>query len=66
MKEERRVLTLDPYEQGIVITALNDMRNEKLEKYEPTDVVDEVLLKAIDAPSKKVHVRDRYRDDEAR
>lgn len=62
MKEERKVLTLDSYEQGIVINALNDMRNKKLNEQKPTDAVDDILLKAIDAPTKKV----RLRDDEAR
>ena len=50
------------YEHGVVINALNEMRNDLLEEERPTDIVDEVLLKAIDAPTKKV----RCRDDEAR
>ena len=62
MKEERRVLTLDNYDHGMVITALNDKRNVMLKEKRLTDIVDDVLLKVIDAPSKKV----RIRDDEAR
>ena len=62
MREARRVLELDPYEQGIVINALNDMRTEKLKEHKSTDAVDDVLLKTIDAPIRKVRVR----DDEAR
>lgn len=38
------------------------MRNDLLEEERPTDIVDEVLLKVIDAPAKKV----RRRNDEAR
>ena len=38
------------------------MRNDLLEEERPTDIVDEVLLKVIDAPAKKV----RCRSDEAR
>ena len=38
------------------------MRNDLLEEERPTDIVDEVLLKVIDAPAKKV----RCRNDEAR
>lgn len=53
-KEEKRVLTLDKYEHGIIIHALNDLRNDLLEEERPTDAVDEVLLKTIDAPAKKV------------
>lgn len=50
-KEEKRVLTLDKYEHGVVVNALNEMRNDLLEEQRSTDIVDEVLLKAIDAPS---------------
>ena len=61
-KQEKRVLTLDRYERGVVVNALNEMRNDLLEEERPTDIVDEVLLKVIDAPAKKV----RCRNDEAR
>lgn len=50
-KQERRVLELDQYEHGVVINALNEMRNDLIEEERPTDIVDEVLLKTIDAPS---------------
>ena len=53
-KEEKRVLTLDTYEHGVVINALNEMRNDLIGENRPTDAVDDVLLKAIDAPTKKV------------
>lgn len=55
-KTEKRVLTLDRYEYGIVINALNELRNSLLEEERPTDIVDEVLLKAIEAPTKKVRL----------
>ena len=61
-KLEKRVLTLDRYEHSVVVNALNEMRNDLLEEERPTDIVDEVLLKVIDAPAKKV----RCRNDEAR
>ncbi len=60
-KEERRVLTLDKYEHGVVINALNEMRNDLIGEERPTDIVDEVLLKAIDAPTKKE--RRRFREE---
>ena len=43
-KEERRVLTLDKYEHGVVINALNEMRNDLIEERRPTDAVDDVLV----------------------
>ena len=61
-KKEKRILELDRYEHGVVINALNDMRNDLIEEERPTDIVDEVLLKTIDAPTKKV----KCKSDEAR
>lgn len=52
-KQEKRVLTLDRYEHGVVVNALNEMRNDLLEEERPTDIVDEVLLKVIDAPQRR-------------
>lgn len=52
-KEEKRVLTLDPYEHGLLVNALNEMRTDLLQENLTTDAVDEVLLKALRAPTKK-------------
>ena len=52
-KEEKRILALDKYEHGVVINALNEMRNDLIGEERPTDIVDEVLLKAIDAPRRR-------------
>ena len=60
-KEEKRILALDQYEHGVVINTLNKIRNDLLEEQRPTDIVDEVLLKTIDAPVKKVRNRDEAR-----
>lgn len=61
-RTEKRVLTLDRYEHGVVINALNEMRNDLLEEERPTDILDEVLLKLIDAPTKKEKRRDEARE----
>ena len=87
-KEEKRVLTLDKLEHGVVISSsrasfssvgrkrptsahsaapplptklqdfvgapIYEMRNDLIEEDRSTDIVDEVLLKTIDAPVKKV------------
>ena len=58
-KEEKRILELDKYEHGVVINALNDMRNDLIGEERPTDIVDEVPLKAIDAPTRKVRGKSR-------
>ena len=57
-REERRVLSLDQYQHGVIINALNDKRNDLIKEKRPTDIVDEVLLKALDAPRKKVRCKD--------
>ena len=46
MKEER-VLTLDDYEYGVVVNALNELRNDLIKDERPTDAVDELLLKPL-------------------
>lgn len=53
MKEVFKILELDKYELGIIINALNEMRNRLIAEQRETDPVDEVLLKALDAPEKK-------------
>ena len=53
MKEEIKVLELDKYEYGILINALNELRNKLIKECRDTEYVDEILLRAIDAPSKK-------------
>ena len=60
-KEEKRVLELDRYEHGVVINALNEMRNDLIGESRPTDIVDELLLKTIDAPTKKGKIRNEAR-----
>ena len=56
MKEEKHYLALDKYEHGIVINALNDLRTKQINAQRPTDPVDELLEKTIEAPHKKFRV----------
>lgn len=53
MKEVIKILELDKYELGIVINALNELRNKLIQEQKETDAIDEVLLKTLDAPEKK-------------
>ena len=52
-KQDMRVLTLDPYQHGVVINALNNLRNDLIEDKRPTDIVDEVLIKTVDAQAER-------------
>ena len=46
--QRTRKLELDEYEQGILINALNLLRNMQIRDSRPTDPVDELILKLID------------------
>jgi len=61
-KIEQKTIGFDVYEEGAVIEGLNKIRTEKLEKDECADFVNDLLLKIIHTPPKKVRVR----SDEAR
>lgn len=58
MPDEERILTLDHYEYGVVVNALNELRNDLIGEKRPTDAVDDLLIKAIDAPTKRQKHRD--------
>ena len=38
-KQDMRVLTLDPYQHGVVINALNNLRNDLIEDKRPTEQI---------------------------
>jgi hypothetical protein len=61
MKEEKTVIELDRYEEGAIISGLNELRNKEIAEQNPTDFEDELILKIIHAPQKKVKVRDEAR-----
>ena len=60
-KELFKILELDKLEHGILINALNEFRNKLLREEQDTELVDEFLLKVLDAPENK-----RYVDREGR
>jgi hypothetical protein len=61
MREEKTVLELDRYEEGAIISGLNELRGKALAERESTDFVDDLMLKVIHAPQKKVRIRDEAR-----
>jgi len=63
MREQQRIIGLDVYEEGAVITALNDMRNKEIAEKKPADFTGNLILKILNAPLRKVKVKMR---DEAR
>ena len=57
---ERRVIEVDDYQHRVMMEARADRRNDFIAENKPTEDVSDLLLKVIDAPTKK------KRDREAR
>lgn len=53
MTEGKVVMTLDSFEQRLMVSALTDFRNDLLREEKPTEDVDGLLLKVIDAAPQK-------------
>lgn len=53
MSDEKYYLTLDDYERRVIINALNDQRIDRIQANQDTDDIDELIIKAVDAPKKK-------------
>lgn len=55
-KDILKVIEVDKFEYGILINALNEFRNKLLKEEQDTELVDEFLLKVLDAPENKRYV----------
>lgn len=53
MAEEKKVLALDEFEQRLMVSGLMDFRNDLLKDDKPTEDINDLILKVIDAPTKK-------------
>lgn len=61
MSDEKRVLELDKYEYGVIFHSLNDKRSQLLADNQPTDAVDDMILKLMESPvTGKKKERRRY------
>lgn len=58
MRADYRVIELDEFNHNLLINGLNEFRNMLLNQGKPTEDVDNLLLKLIDARKK----RDRRRE----
>ena len=63
MAEEKKVVTLDDFEQRLMVSGLMDFQNDLLRDEKPTEDINDLILKPIDAPTKK---EKRRADREAR
>jgi hypothetical protein len=53
MAGDKVVVTLDDFEQRLMVNGLADFRNDLIREDKPTEDVDDLILKVIDAPTKK-------------
>ncbi len=57
MKEIKRCLVLDDFEYRLLVGCVNKSRTMFIEEDKPIEDVSALLLKIIDAPTKKIKVR---------
>ena len=55
-KQPRRFLVLEDDEWRVLVKGLNEFRKQIIDDDGPVDVVNELLIKIIDAPTKKIKV----------
>lgn len=53
MSDEKRVIEVDDFDHRLMVNGLADFRNDLIKEDKPTEDVDVLLLKIIDAPTKK-------------
>ena len=61
--DEKVVVTLDDFEQRLLVSGLADFRTDLIRDEKPTEDVDDLILKVNDAPTQK---EKRKADREAR
>ena len=53
MTEAKRIMTMDDFEHRLLVGCINKARNDYMEEGKPTEDINELLIKAIEAPTKK-------------
>ena len=53
MAEIQHLIQVSDYEQRLMVNGLNAFRNDLIRDEKPTEDVDELILKVIDAPTEK-------------
>lgn len=52
MRSPLIILKLDKYDFGVILNTLNEKRNQLIEEKKDTEIIDNTLLKVIDAQEK--------------
>lgn len=53
MTDCRRVMTMDDFEHRLLVGCINKARTEYMEEGKPIEDIDDLLIKAIDAPRRR-------------
>lgn len=53
MTDSKRVITVDDFEHRLLVGCLTTAHNKYIEDGKPVENVNELIIKAIDAPTKK-------------
>lgn len=56
MREKKYYVCFDSLERGTMVNCLNEMRNRLISEGKYHDAIDDLLLKIIDAPTKRIRV----------
>ena len=56
IKQPRRYLSLEDNEWRVLVKGLNEFRKQIIDDDGPVEVINELLIKIIDAPTKKIKV----------
>jgi hypothetical protein len=59
MRNRTQRLELDEYEKGILINALNLLRNQQIREKRPTDPIDDLIMKIIEHGPRNLMVAER-------
>ncbi|MGM9876598.1 MAG: hypothetical protein ACI35S_07275 [Anaeroplasma sp.] len=51
--EETRTITLDKYDYKLMLNALNEFRNAKLQENIDTEIIDKLIVHLLNAPTNK-------------
>ena len=57
-----RKIEIDEYEQGILINALNLLRNQQIRDRRPTDPIDELIMKIVEHGPRNLMVAEKGTD----
>ena len=52
-KEIKRVILMDSFEHRLAVKGLTEFRNRLVSENKPTEDMDKLIIKVIDAPSRK-------------